>query len=122
EGWNEPIAFMPDGKSAVTAGKLEQKDARGGLLLWEVPTGKPIRLIGPWGSPITFTGDGKHLLVYAGNVVHTNPTVHVWDVDTAKEVRRFPIDNLDLQRVAVFSGDGRRLFTSSLTSGGSRKI
>jgi RNA polymerase sigma factor (sigma-70 family) len=109
-----PRAFSPDGKVLATA------DAQGNrICLWETATGKELHTLagnGPLDKVVywslAFTPDGKGLLTrkLAGDAA-------LWDVATAKELRRFPGGG---GGGGLFSPDGRIIAVPVLARTGSR--
>ncbi len=75
------VAFAPDGKRALSGG--EDKTLR----LWEVATGKPVRVFEPLKAAVrcvVFASTGKQAL--SGG---DDGSVVLWDVETGKPVQRF---------------------------------
>ena len=95
------VAFSPDGKTLATS------DVNHAVRFWEVASGK--ELPRPWENQINrflaFSPDGK---TFAG-VDHG--VLVLWELATAKEIRRFPGHEAGLSSVA-FSPDGRILATA----------
>ena len=73
-----PVAFSPDGRVlAANRGKLTLFDAQTGTTLRTLDTRGYIR-------QISFSGDGKRLLVHNGN----NETESIWEVETGKKLQQ----------------------------------
>jgi RNA polymerase sigma factor (sigma-70 family) len=97
------LAFSPDGKT-LAAGSVSG-DAVGELRLWEVSSRRELHCFrGHRGNVlgVAFSPDGR-LLASAG----FDKTLRVWEVDTAKEVRRLDAPSL-LHKVA-FTPNGKTL-------------
>jgi WD40 repeat protein len=97
-----PVVFSPDGKLLAVG---PSPAAAGDVALWDVATRKVVRRL--CGHPcavmsLAFARGGKALLS-AG----FDSTLRLWQVDTGKEVRRFPSLASFNQFVAV-SADGKR--------------
>src|SRR5262249_1448230 len=98
EGWSGPVAFSPDGKLALSV-KANQNAGtgrwEGGLVLWEVASGKLVRRLEGWGaSPVGFTPDGKRVF---GLTNESTPAggrypVRYWDVASGQQVRSVPLE------------------------------
>jgi WD40 repeat protein len=86
------VEFSPDGKQLLTS-------AHDGIRLWNTATGKPIREIKL--ERLVFAGltaDGKTIVAWNANPIGKdrfkegeNPKVHVFDAETGKEARQFPL-------------------------------
>ena len=108
--WVSDISFSPDGKTLVSTfdyrranwGGWEAKG--GGVELWDVNSGKQIALM-PWNIGITFSGDGKTLLIseYDGFSRESDDR-QVWDIPTRSKI----LENAEEIKVR-FSGDGKTL-------------
>ncbi|OAI46947.1 hypothetical protein AYO44_01860 [Planctomycetaceae bacterium SCGC AG-212-F19] len=96
QGSVSSVAVSPDGKLIATGGE----DIR----LWE-PTGKLVRRLAAQGTSIAFAPEGKTLASVGGN----QKTVHLWDVATGKELKKF--DGVRLMRAVAFSPDSKLLAT-----------
>jgi RNA polymerase sigma factor (sigma-70 family) len=106
------LAFTPDGKI------LAAQDHQGEIHLWEVESGKELRrfkghvgFLGSWMGRIVlsvgfiFTPDGKALVARG-----PDKAIHLWELATGKELRKFQADPEDLSPLA-FSRDGKLLAT-----------
>jgi RNA polymerase sigma factor (sigma-70 family) len=92
------LAFSPDGRSVITAGR------DGTLRLWESATGKELgRFPGPRGAAegSCFSADGRTLAARAGN------GVDLWPAAAGKGPRRLPVP--DLVYYLALSADGKTL-------------
>jgi WD40 repeat protein len=95
--WAEAVAFSPDGKQLASGSET------GGIRLWNLATGREARQIKAYRKgPLFFTPSGKELI--NGN--------RVWDVASAKEVRRFGGAE-EAVLVRAQSPDGRLVMASS---------
>jgi WD40 repeat protein len=98
------IGFSPDGKCLVT-GSYE-----GEVRVWEIASGKPIRLLTGhrgWVFSTFFSPDGAYV-VSSGQ----DATARLWDVQTGQEVRRFTGHSNEIRNV-TFSPDGKYILTAS---------
>jgi WD40 repeat protein len=68
------LAFSPDGKMLISTASDESPH------LWDVTTGKVIRLLGPAGSSVAFSPDGKTVAIGSGNQVRR------WDLKSGQEL------------------------------------
>jgi WD40 repeat protein len=103
-------AFSPDGRTAATA------TLGGGAQLWDVATGRALRLLGPRGdqdgdsdmdaTAIAFSPDGT-LLASGGN----DRLIHLWDPVTGAAVRTL-VGSTEWISSLVFSPDGKALASS----------
>jgi WD40 repeat protein len=102
------IAFLPDGRRAVTSGS----DAA--LRLWDVRTGRELKRFG--GHPgavlgVAVSRDGRYALAGTGHLWEDGwrPAesygVRVWDLETGRAVGR--LDTPGPVRCVAFSPDGR---------------
>jgi RNA polymerase sigma factor (sigma-70 family) len=105
------LAFSRDGKFLATGSQ------DGAIHLWAPATGEAIRKLDGhrgWVQALAFAPDGK-TLVSGGD--HSDPVARVWDVATAREVRRLSGQQVGNFRLGVgtlaFSPDG-----ATLVSGG----
>jgi WD40 repeat protein len=121
EGWGGPVAaFSPDSKFALVMGwKLPTGDqVHTRLALWDVRSGKIVRLLEGAGGPLAvFAAAGKQvvepLLVESRFrqefVLGENLPINFWDVNTGKVARSMGIrpPRTDFSQRLFFSGDGR---------------
>jgi WD40 repeat protein len=116
-GVDVSLAFSPDGKTLAIASD--------GVSLWDVETGKRIRLL-PYDSTayvksVAFTPDGKQLITPdQGMSLDKNISggLHIWDVATGKEARFLATPGEGFGHVTL-SNDGGRL---AAASGGSVRV
>ncbi len=116
------LAFSPNGKW------LASEDGSGNVHLWDVPTGKEIRIlkapVAGWG-PLAFSPNGKVLASSAGGDL-----VCLWQPDSGRLLRRLagPAQMIrsiafapDNQTVAAGGGDGS-IFLWDVPTGKQRKV
>src|SRR5207247_1302187 len=95
------LAFSPNGKVLATLGS----DSR--IRLWDFATALELRnfpatILDDLLFSLCFSPDGKTLALSAGR----DATIHLWDVETGKVVRRF--ENLNTAVTSLcFSPDGK---------------
>jgi WD40 repeat protein len=98
KGAGYALALSPDGKRALAADNND-------VVVWDAETGKHLgRLKGHTGGvgAVSFQPDGAFALTASGD-----GALRLWEVDTGKEVRRFPA-GAPVGRRAV-TADGKRL-------------
>ena len=116
------LTFSPDGRT-LAAG-LSTRDQTTGkelhaITLWDLtsPTEHRRRFAADWRdlTGLAFTPDGKALVTGSNDtesrIVGEKPekgSMRLWDVATGRERRRFPVEDFDVQSVAV-SPDGKLL-------------
>lgn len=96
------VAFSPDGRFALTGSW--DNSAR----LWEVETGKEIRMFqghSSWISSVAFSPNERFILTGS-----YDKTARLWDVMTGSEVQRFEGHSASVLSVA-FSPDGKTILT-----------
>ncbi len=96
-------------RSPRTAGTSRPAASIAQVRIFELATGNLVRECDPQTNSIynvAFTHDSKYVLSSGDNVIH------VWDVATGKEVRRFEGHTEPVPAMAI-SPDGRRLVTGS---------
>jgi WD40 repeat protein len=84
------VAFTPDGTRCVSADWSE-------IRVWETATGKAVRTLGgPFGTHLRalhLFADGKTLAALVHGHAGQDALVHVYDLDSGQELRRFTVDN-----------------------------
>ncbi|HKB38374.1 MAG TPA: WD40 repeat domain-containing protein, partial [Gemmataceae bacterium] len=110
------VAFSPDGRYLATCGWTRT------IRLWEVMTGQEVR---SWSgvraavNHVGFAPDGRTLASAerTGNQVEDDCSVHLWDVDSAKELASFKGHGQGEISALAFTADGKRLASGSATDG-----
>jgi WD40 repeat protein len=109
------VAISADGRKALS-GSADQS-AR----LWDVETGKELQRYTSKGEPVTavaFMPDGKHLLtggsalLVDGNLELASGAVHLWDAESATEIRHSTQHDA-MSTCVAFSKDCRRALIGS---------
>jgi WD40 repeat protein/HEAT repeat protein len=106
------VAFAPDASLGLSAGT--DHTAR----LWDLRAGRELRELGGHADfwAVAFSPDGKHA-ASAGGMQEAAGTgerdfeVRLWDVSSAKEVRRL-VGHAEAVRALAFSKDGKRLLSA----------
>jgi WD40 repeat protein len=93
-----PVAFNPDGKTIVGAGRY------GKVKIWEASSGKVLHTLAANASPVAFSKDGKRLV--AGSLML------VWKVATAKKLLAIKQSHVKGDVGVAFSPDGKRLISA----------
>ncbi len=103
------VAFASDGGELITWGS--DKTVR----VWDVQSGKERRKLDgkawhvtglkPGGENLAVSPDGKHLAVSLLNPEQTSSPLHLWSLETGKEIRQWPNRSFS----AAFSPDGKIL-------------
>jgi RNA polymerase sigma factor (sigma-70 family) len=115
------IAYAPDGKTLAVlyAGDDDRDrtspDLRGGVRLFDVASGKPLRTIRGhkhMAISLAFSPDGK--LLATGGSQHDND-IRLWDVATGKELRR--IEAAAAVQAVAFSPNGKAVAGTGWDSG-----
>jgi WD40 repeat protein len=100
------VAFAPDDKTIITAGRAANAPRKGNVTIWDAQTHKPIRsLAGPtnWVLCVACSPDGK--LIAAGGF---DRATRIWEAATGKEVTALKLPKL-MPRSVGFSKDGKIL-------------
>jgi WD40 repeat protein len=100
------VAFSPDDKTIITAGRAANSPKKGEVRIWDAQTHKPIRnLAGPtnWVICLAFSPDGK--LIAAGGF---DGAIRIWEAATGKEVKVLKLPKMSPRSVG-FSKDGKTL-------------
>jgi WD40 repeat protein len=100
------VAFSPDDKTIITAGRAANAPRKGDVTIWDAETHKPIRILaGPknWVICMACSPDGK--LIAAGSF---DRAIRIWEAATGKEVTVLKLPNL-MPRSVSFSRDGKTL-------------
>ncbi len=106
--WVWSVAFAPSGDVAAAA-------SGNGISLWDLESGKLIRILRGHRSPVTsvaFSPDGGRLL--SGSY---DQTVRLWDVEEGRELQTY-LGHRDWVWVVKFSPDGRQ----AVSAGGGRNL
>jgi RNA polymerase sigma factor (sigma-70 family) len=104
----ENLVFSPDGRM------LASSNDQGPTRLWDVETGRELRPLSATAEAygLAFSRDGKWL---AGAGADRDEKIHVWEVNTGQEVRRFTGHLTGAMSVA-FAPDGRTLASGGADS------
>jgi WD40 repeat protein len=100
------VAFSPDDKTIITAGRGANSPRTGNVTIWDAQTHKPIcSLAGPtnWVLCVACSPDGK--LIAAGGF---DRATRIWEAATGKEVTALKLPKL-MPRSVGFSKDGKTL-------------
>ncbi len=99
-------ALSPDGKILATA-------SRGSVILWDLAKEKPLRRLhcddsDTFSLPgLVFSPNGKYL-----SYVQDSYAAYLWDVNTGKEIARFPRDHNHRHGLCQFTPDSEQLILS----------
>jgi RNA polymerase sigma factor (sigma-70 family) len=80
------VAFAPDDRTMASG------NADGTVRFWEADTGKEILVLPQQSDPVmglAYSPDGKFLASRGGGYGFQDNSIHLWDLTTGKEVRRF---------------------------------
>jgi WD40 repeat protein len=108
------IAVSPDHRFLAVLGGARQ------VCLWDLVRGKEVRrwdVQADFTYALAFSPDGKVLATSGGGVGNARNhdcAVRLWDVDTAKEIRRLANQHQGPVLAVAFSPDGRSLATGGL--------
>ncbi len=105
-GWVTPMAFSPDGKTALLRGGYPDNTSK----LWDITTGKELKTFAGDSYSAAFSPDGKTVLL--GSYTE----LKLWNIATGKELKTFTIRGGEAGSL-VFSPDGK-----TALSGGYRKL
>ncbi len=110
--FTDTAAVSPDGRFLATSlGTGLDPRADGGMMLWDVASGAPLRTFERHTGPITsiaFSRDNRYLLSGSGNRLFrsSDRTVRLWEVATGRQLHCFR-GHRDAVTSAAFSPDGR---------------
>jgi WD40 repeat protein len=104
EHWGVAAAFAPDGTLAICGRSPSARESY--LVLWEVATGREVRRLDVYGSPVAFTPDGRRLVVL---VQRDGTRLEMMEVASGQPVWKRDLDKAF--RAAAFSADCRVAFT-----------
>ena len=106
ENSNGEFSLAPDGRLALSASAT----AYGDVKLWDVATGKRIRILGKSGAGSShrpcLSPDGQLALA-----LHANKTVRLWDVAKGECIRIF--EDSKYKNILGFSPDGQKILLGS---------
>jgi WD40 repeat protein len=110
------IAISPNATKLAsmeyTSGPSADFDKLRAMYLWDIPTGKTIKLRDGYGDP-RFAPDGKLLYITVNDRNRKSGVVYVYAADTGKEVAR--LESRDSEWISfVFSPDGKRATGSAI--------
>jgi RNA polymerase sigma factor (sigma-70 family) len=131
--FGETLAFTPDGTAVAGAYVSSFGPGYDGVIEWDITTGKELRRIdavkitagaAPMLYKITYTRDGKRLIVAGGEAVpipaapgSTDLSGYLWVFDrTTGKLEKTLIDRRsDYVRTVLLSPDGQKLYASTYT-------
>jgi WD40 repeat protein len=102
--------FSPDGKKIVTSSSDRI------IQIWDAENGREVhqfKKLVESARNIAFSQNGKRIMATFWNPQnHRDFTVHIWDVDSRKELLKLELENY--WRPAIFSPDGKKIITKTV--------
>ena len=95
-------AFSPDGK------KIVMRIADNTAIIWDTESGSALHILRGHTrviSTISFSPDGKKVATV------NSGSVHIWDVESGRELHKFPEQSVSRVASATFSPDGKKIVT-----------